>query len=493
MEIKTVKINELKPHPKNPRVHPDSAIEKLERSIKEYGWTNPILVSADGYILAGHARLKAAEKAGIEEVPVIYLPLEGAKAEAYLIADNRLQDETDWDYEKLKDLLQELDTGELDLELTGFDIDEIEDLITQLHIPEEVTEDEVPEPPEEAITKPGNLWLLGRHRLLCGDATKKEDVERLMDGKKADLVFTDPPYGMKKEKDGVLNDNLNYDDLLEFNKKWIPLTFDNLKDNGSWYCWGMDEPLMDIYSNILKPMQKANKITFRNLITWDKFHNQKPTAIKMMRSYCVYDEKCLFVMCGVQGFNNKKDNYFEGWEPVRQYLVGEAEKVGLTPQKLKEICGVGMWSHWFGKSQFAFITEEHYKELQDYYSKKEYDAFKKEYDELKKEYYSTRAYFDNTHETYMTQVWRFDRAGKEERESAGGHATPKPIALCARAIKSSSREGEIVLDVFGGSGSTLIACEQLNRTCYMMEIAPVYCDVIVKRWENFTGRKANKA
>ncbi len=129
MEVKAVKISELRPHPKNPRVHPDSAIEKLERSIKEYGWTNPVLVSADGYILAGHARLKAAEKAGISEVPVIYLPLEGAKAEAYLIADNRLQDETDWDYEKLKDLLQDLDTGELDLELTGFDGEELDRLL----------------------------------------------------------------------------------------------------------------------------------------------------------------------------------------------------------------------------------------------------------------------------------------------------------------------------------------------------------------------------
>jgi len=134
MEIKTVKINELKPHPKNPRVHPDSAIDKLVRSIKEYGWTNPVLVSADGYVLAGHARLKAAEKAGISEVPVIYLPLEGAKAEAYLIADNRLQDETDWDYEKLKKLLQELDTGEIDLELTGFGMDEIEGLMSEYDI-----------------------------------------------------------------------------------------------------------------------------------------------------------------------------------------------------------------------------------------------------------------------------------------------------------------------------------------------------------------------
>jgi len=142
MEIKTVKINEIKPHPKNPRVHPDSAIDKLVRSIKEYGWTNPVLVSADGYVLAGHARLKAAEKAGIEEVPVIYLPLEGEKAEAYLIADNRLQDETDWDYEKLIDLLQELDTGEFDLELTGFDMDEIEELIAKISPTEQEKKEE---------------------------------------------------------------------------------------------------------------------------------------------------------------------------------------------------------------------------------------------------------------------------------------------------------------------------------------------------------------
>ena len=185
-------------------------------------------------------------------------------------------------------------------------------------------------------------------------------------------------------------------------------------------------------------------------------------------------------MCGVQGFNNNQDNYFEGWEPVRKYLVSEAEKVGLTPQKLQEICGVGMWSHWFSKSQFAFITEEHYKELQEYYSNA---AFKKEYDELKKEYYSTRAYFDNTHDM-MTNVWDFGRVKGEERAECGGHATPKPIALCSRAIKSSSREGELVLDVFGGSGSTLIACEQLNRKCYTMELDEHYCDVIISRWEN---------
>jgi len=329
---------------------------------------------------------------------------------------------------------------------------------------------------------------------LCGDATVAEDVERLMDGKKADLVFTDPPYGMKKEAEGVLNDNLNYDDLLEFNKKWIPLSFDNLKDNGSWYCWGMDEPLMDIYSNILKPMQKQNKITFRNLITWDKGHGQGQLSSKR-RMYAIADEKCLFVMCGVQGFDNNADNYFEGWEPIRSYLEKEAKKVGLSPKKLKEITGVGMYGHWFTKSQWEMIPEKHYLKLQKHYKGKaferEYDSLREQYDKLRAYFDNTRAYFDNTHDN-MNNVWHFDRTSQDERSQTGGHPTPKPIALCSRAIKSSSREEEIVLDLFGGSGSTLIACEQLNRTCYMMEIDPVYCDVIIRRWENFTGQKAVK-
>jgi DNA modification methylase len=312
-----------------------------------------------------------------------------------------------------------------------------------------------------------------------------------MNGEKADMAHNDPPYGMKKEADGVLNDNLNYDKLLEFNKQWIPHTFDALKDNGSWYCWGIDEPLMDIYAFILKPMIKENKITFRNLITWFK----NPSGCgdgqnnPLARSYGVITEKCLFVMCGVQGFNNNSDNYFEKWEPIRTYLEGEAKKVGLNNKKLKEICGVGMYGHWFTKSQWCLIPEEHYLKLQNYYKKeygafkKEYDELKKEYDELKKEYYKTRAYFDNTHEK-MTEVWQFDRTTGEERESAGGHATPKPIQLCERAIKSSCPDNGLVLDVFLGSGSTMVAAHQLNRKCYGMEIEPKYCQIIIDRMRN---------
>ena len=274
--------------------------------------------------------------------------------------------------------------------------------------------------------------------------------------------------------------------MLDFNREWIPLSFSFLKEVGSWYCWGTDEPLMDIYSNILKPMIKEQKATFRNLITWDKGNGQGQKC-ESYRMYPIADEKCLFVMGGVQGFNTNADNYFEGWEPIRTYLEAEANKVGLTPKKLKEICGVGMFSHYFTKSQWQLIPEQHYKELQKSFP----SNFKREYDEIKREYYSTRAYFDNTHDN-MNNVWHFDKTSGAEREEARGHATPKPIALCSRAIKSSSKEKELVLDLFGGSGSTLIACEQLNRKCFMMELDEHYCDVIITRWEKLTGKKAER-
>ena len=378
MEVKKVDIKKLKPHPKNPRVHPDSAIEKLERSIKEFGWTNPILVSADGYILAGHARLKAAEKAGISEVPVIYLPLEGAKAEAYLIADNRLQDETDWDYEKLKDLLQELDTGEFDLEITGFDMGEIEDLMAQLHVPEEIIEDEVPEPPEEAITKPGDLWILGRHRLLCGDATKKEDVERLMDGKKADMIFTDPPYGVDYK--GINNDGR--DGLEELLRGAFGCILSTSKSGASCYVFHSDR-CADIFHRVYREF-----FHFSSTIIWVK------NSLTLSRTdYQSKHEPCLY-----------------GWT-----------KGG------------------------------------------------------------THAFYGDRRQT---SVWECDKQRVE------GHTTPKPIGIISKALYNSSKSGDIIQDLFGGSGSTLIACEQLNRTCYMMELDPIYCDVIIKRWENLTGQKA---
>ena len=313
---------------------------------------------------------------------------------------------------------------------------------------------------------------------------------------------------MKKEADGVLNDNLNFDDLLEFNRQWIPLTFGALKENGSWYCWGIDEPLMDIYANILKPMIKERQIVFRNLITWDKGNGQGQTS-EEFRMYPIAEEKCLFVMCGwdsAQGFAVNKEDYSENMDKVRVYLEEEIAKLGQDDKTIANALGYKSGrtvNHWRSKSQFSLPTRENYEALRAYARtvlgnaealgedydvlKKDYDVLKKDYDERKKEFYEGRAYFDNTHDN-MNDVWHFDRTSQEERKDTGGHATPKPIALCARAIKSSSREGEIVLDVFGGSGSTMIACEQLGRRCRMVELDPHYCDVIIARWEKETGR-----
>ena len=483
INVEYVDINSIRPSDRNAKLHPKEQIEQIKRSIKDYGMNDPIGVWHDE-IVEGHGRLMACKELGITEVPIIRLEhMSDAQRKEYMLVHNQTTMNSDFDLDTLSEELDSL--LDFDAEFYDFDISFDEEK------PQEIVEDDAPEPPTEPITKLGDLWQMGEHRLICGDSTDIAVIDRLMDGVKADMVFTDPPYGMKKESEGVLNDNLNFDDLLDFNRQWIPLTFGALKDNGSWYCWGIDEPLMDIYSNILKPMQKENKITFRNLITWDKGNGQGQLS-EDFRMYPIADEKCLFVMVGVQGFNNNQENYFIGFEPIRKYLNDELQKIGIKKgRQFENILGsTNKSQHILSKSYFNLITEKDYKKLQCYAKgqafKKEYEAFKKEYEEIKKEYYSTRAYFDNTHDN-MNNVWHFDRAGKDEREHTGGHATPKPIALCSRAIKSSSREGETVLDVFGGSGSTLIACEQLNRKCYMAELDPKYVSVILQRYINFKG------
>ncbi len=334
---------------------------------------------------------------------------------------------------------------------------------------------------------------------MCGDSTDPLNIKLLLQGQKADLVFTDPPYGVGFENVGVANDNQNERELIEFNRQWLGVMFDHLKENGSFYIWGTERSLLNIYAFILYDEEQNGKIVLRSLITWDKGIGQYQTA-EHMRRYPVASEKCLFYMCGVQEFHNNKDHYNDKYEQIRLYLEGEAKKVGLTSKLLTEITGVQMFGHWFTKSQFTVIPEVHYKKVQAYYNGKafsmSYEDMRKlqteeseEWKALKESVMESRSYFDNTHEN-MNDVWHFNSPKGEEREEAGGHATPKPIALCSRAIKSSSREGESVLDFFGGSGSTLIACEQLNRTAYLMELEPKWCDVIIKRWETLTGEKA---
>jgi len=471
--METVKISEVKLNPNNPRLIKDDKFLKLVQSIKDFPEMlniRPIVVNKDMIILGGNMRYKACKEAGLKEIPIIIADLTEEQQREFLIKDNVSGGEWDWEV-----LANEWDSEQLEawgLDLPAFEVDEVL----------EATEDDFDAtPPEVPITVLGDLYEIGEHRLLCGDSTDSDQVAKLMNGEKADMAHNDPPYGMKKENEGVLNDNLNFDDLLQFNQEWIALQFSHLKENGSFYCWGIDEPLMDIYSHILKPYIKEQKATFRNLLTWDKGHGQSQNS-ELTRSFATADEKCLFVMLGVQGFNNNADNYFEGFESIRDYLVAQKNKLGWNTDKVVQITGKTSASHYFSKSQWSFPTEEHYNAIRDEANgaafHKEYDELKKEYDELKKEYYSTRAFFNNTHDN-MNNVWHFDRHKRQGDE--GGHATPKPIPLCERAIKSSCPDAGLVLDFFLGSGSTMVASHQLKRKCYGMELDQKYCDVIVKR------------
>ena len=262
MEIIRIPIDELTPDPNNAKDHPAWQVEQIKNSIEQFGNLDPIGVwGDDNLIVEGHGRYEALKELGYTEAECIRLDwLTEEERKAYALAHNKLTMNSGFIPDALDMTLAAI--GEIDMSQFGFEIPEEEE-------PTEITEDEISEEAETRC-KLGDIWQLGDHRLICGDSTDPAVIDRLMDGVKADLVFTDPPYGMKKESEGVLNDNLNYDDLLDFNRQWIPLTFGALKDNGSWYCWGVYEPLMDIYSNILKPRAKENKITFRNLITWDK-------------------------------------------------------------------------------------------------------------------------------------------------------------------------------------------------------------------------------
>ncbi len=390
VEIKKVLVKDLKYAPYNPRKISDEMLNKLKQSIEEFGYVEPIVVNKrTRHVVGGNQRLKALEDLGIEEVEAVFVDLDDAREKALNVALNKITGE--WDYPKLKDLLEELDTGEIDIELTGFDMVEIEDLMTQFHVPEEIIEDEVPEPPEEPITKPGDLWLLGRHRLLCGDATKKEDVERLMDGKKADMIFTDPPYGVEytgglQFKDGKVEKNnrqmIKNDESDDIYTEVIPVLASIC--NGPCYTWFADTKASKLYTAV----EAVGDI--HSLIIWVK--NGGYGALNA--NYKQKHEPCLY------------------WKPKGKKL------------------------------NFVGPTTE-------------------------------------------TTVWEICKDGVNKL-----HPTQKPVELAAKAIKNHS--AGLVVDLFGGSGSTLIACEQLNRTCYMMEIDPVYCGVIIKRWENFTGQKAVK-
>ena len=499
--IEQVSIDLLKHHPRNAN-HGD--VEAIKKSLAVNGWYGSVVVNtATKHILAGNHRVMAAKALGWETVPVQWVDVTPEEELRILVVDNRTPRIGQDDTTKITDILAELANTPIGLDGTGYsagDLDALIDSLTGTGEPEELLTDpdEVPEVVETRC-QPGDLWILGSHRLLCGDSTKVDDVERLMDGATAGLIHADPPYGMGKEKDGVENDNLYVDKLDRFQMDWFRAFRRVLSDNGSVYIWGNAEDLWRLW--FVGGLKDVERLTMRNEIVWWKGDAKTGKIVGLgqssgvLRSFCQLSERCLFFMIGEQGFNNNADNYWEGWEPIRKYLADEWDK--FSPKKnWDKYLGNFMGKHYFSKSQWSLPTEAEYKKLQaldvDVFKreydelKREYDELKREYDELKREFYSTRAYFDNTHDN-MTDVWDYPRVMGDERL---GHATPKPVAMIERCIKSSSEADGIVIEPFLGSGTTLIAAEKTNRKCYGMEISPKYCDVIIQRWENATGKKA---
>ena len=395
MELKEVALAALKPFKGNPRVHPDQAIEKLVRSIQEFGWTNPILAAQDGTILAGHARLKAAVKAGITTVPVIYLDIPQEKIPLYVIADNRLQDETDWALPALGDLLSELKLGPLDIELTGFDFKEINELLAQLNGGKEEdfdVEEALRVAPELATDiKPGDIYQLGEHRLMCGDSTKREGVERLMGSEKVDMVFADPPYG--------INLNTNFKSKFNWKKKHPEVP-------------GFKLPLL---SGNYSPIIGDDKEFDYRQFTWLNCKEQ---------FWCGGDNYCWSLPRG------------GGWF-VWDKLVGRKSFSGMGGFEL-------IWS-----------KQSHFREI-----------------------------------ISINWLGVYGFGGEDTKSRV--HPTQKPTALTGWFVERFSKPGHLILDPFGGSGSTLIACEKLGRRCRMMEIDPHYCQVIIARWEAFTGGQVIK-
>ena len=483
MKIEKVKIAELNPAEYNPRRMTNKQYEDLKNSLEKFGLVDPIIINADNTVVGGHQRLRIMRELGAELVPVVRVNLSKEDEKELNIRLNKNTGEFDLDVLANNFEIDELkDWGFKDVEL-GFNIDKI--------VEGNIEDDHIPEVKETRV-KLGDVWQLGKHRLMCGDSTKESDVNKLMNGQKAELLHADPPYGMGKEKDGVLNDNLYKEKLDTFQLEWFKTFRPYLDDNGSCYIWGNAEDLWRLWYSLLKDLER---LTYRNEIVWNKGHGMGMSS-QQHRMYPTVTERCLFFMIGEQGFNNNQDNYFEKWEPIRTYLEKEIKKLNESDKTIATALGYKdgrTVNHWWSRSQWTFPTEKNYNALREYSKtknnegfKKEYEELKKEYEELKKAFYDTRAYFNNTHDN-MTDVWNYERVSGKERHN---HATPKPVEMMERIIKTSSKKK--VIEPFLGSGSTLIACEKTNRICYGMELDTKYCDVIIERWEQFTGQKAKR-
>ena len=517
VDLRQFRLADLKDHPENPRIHPASGTPEWNALKASLGnsYFDPIVVNVckgknHMVLVSGHLRRKVLIDLGYTAADASTVNVSDAEHLAMMLAANKQQGQDD--DVKLAPILFKLQAVEgFNVQMTGFTVPEVSAICIDagLMAAPTVTEDEAPidrakELQKKWKVKRGDVFACGRHRVMCGDSVRADDVRRLMGDTRAILLHADPPYGMGKESEGIANDNLYREKLDRFQMEWWAACRPVMADNASAYIWGTDEDLWRLW--YVGGLQASERMTIRNEIVWSKGAAGAGGISHMgaegLRQYPNSTERCLFFMLGEQGFNNNADNYWEGWEKIRSALEADCKKMGWGAKDIDRICGVGMYGHWFTKSQWSFIPEEHYKKLQAaaraVKSKREHDAFKREHDDLKREhddlkrehddlkreFYSTRSPFDNTHEN-MTDVWTYPRVIGADR---WGHATPKPVAMIARAVKSSAPEGAAVLEPFLGSGTTMIACEQTGRIARGMEIDPGYTAVILERFATFTGQ-----
>jgi DNA modification methylase len=395
MQIERVEIGKLTGDPANARKHGERNIDTIVQSLNRFGQQKPIVVDSSFCVRAGNGTLEAARSLGWTHLDCVVTDLKGSDAVAYAIADNRTAELAEWDDGVLAAVLEGLQLEGL-LESVGFSDDEFAELMKDIELDGdgttgEIEEDEVPEPPDDPITKPGDLWVLGRHRLLCGDSTKAEDVARLMGGERAEMMFTDPPYGVNYEgghfHSGDVNvkrprEKLASDENADLYGQFLPVALPHV--DGPCYLWFAGSKALPVYQAV----HDCGGIVSALLI----WHKTNATYAAMNAQYKQRHEPCLY----------------------------------FKPK--------GSTLRWVGPSDACTL-------------------------------------------------WEFKRDGKNEF-----HPTQKPVALAANALKNHG--AETVVDFFGGSGSTLMAAEQLDRRAFLVELNPAYCDVIIKRWENLTGKKA---
>jgi DNA modification methylase len=420
-------IESIRPYDKNPR-HNEEGVDAVAASIREFGFRQPVVVDEQGVIIVGHTRFKAALKLGLKTVPVhVAVGLSPAQAKAYRLADNQTATLSRWDEDLLPLELAALQELGFDLSLTGFSGDELLRLLDSAPTEGLTDPDAVPEPPDEATTKPGDLWLLGKHRLLCGDSSKAEDVDRLLDGQPIHLVNTDPPYNVKVEP---RSNNAIAAGLSSF--------------QGTTHHQQLD---VERHPGKAKPTGKKLRAKDRPLA------NDFVSEEEFDRLLHAWFGNISRVLLAGRSF----------------YIWGGYGNLGNYPPVLKAT-GLYFSQGIVWDKQHPVLTRKDYMGAYEigYYGWKEGAAH---------QFFGPNNALD---------LWPI----KKVNPQAMCHLTEKPVELAARAIEYSSRPGENVLDLFGGSGSTLIAAEQAGRRAFLMELDPLYCDVIRTRFEQFSGKKA---